>query len=342
MLLQQKRSTAHTARARRGTAGSGMSCDWGTSACASSSPLATAAAPALWRYNRTICTGLGDRLGALLTVAALAHVARVEVEMEWCDDPSAVYPQMRAHMPNWFGYNYPLDHFLQSFEIPPDVRLVARYSSAALPEISYTGNELPAEDAHDQLYTLAHRTTRLGQRPLPPQDFVRAYHVVGDRLRPKLLGPTRGHVVLHMRGIDANLAGTFRDFKRDWDPSLFCTHRVVSSALKRGLKVVAIGLDLAWARGELQGFGDRVTFAEGTAFEDMALMLSAAGIIQHAPRGYSSYSSVPSMAKGIPLISTYKGPLHRLEQLQQSGELPSEFYTCSERKAFLARVAAHL
>ena len=312
-----------------------MSCYWGTSAC--SAPLATAAAaaaPALWRYNRTICTGLGDRLGALLTVAALAHAARVEVEMEWCDDPSAVYPQMRSVTAAWAGYNYPLDHFLQAFEIPPNIHLVPHHSSAALPEISYAGNELPAEEALDQVYTLAHRTTRLGQRPLLPQDFVRAYHVVGAQLKPKA-PRAGGHVVLHMRGFDDNVLGQW-----DWDPSLFCTHRVVSSALKLGLKVVAIGLNLAWARGELQGFGDRVTFTEGTAFEDMALMLSAAGIIQHAPRGYSSYSSVPSMAKGIPLISTYNGPLHRLQQLQQSGELPSEFYTCSERKAFLARVAA--
>ena len=313
-----------------------MACNWGSSTCAAPATPIAAPAPVLWRYNRTICSGLGDRLGALLTVAALAHVARVEVEMEWCDDPSAVYPQMRSVTAAWAGYNYPLDHFLQAFEIPPNIRLVPRYSSAALPEISYAGNELPAEEARDQVYTLAHRTTRLGQRPLLPQDFVRAYHVVGAQLKPKA-PRAGGHVVLHMRGFDDNVLGQW-----DWNPSLFCTHSVVTRALKLDLKVVAIGLNLAWAREELQGFGDRVTFTEGTAFEDMALMLSAAGIIQHAPRGYSSYSSVPSMAKGIPLISTYNGPLHRLQQLQQSGELPSEFYTCSERKAFLARVAAYV
>ena len=309
-----------------------MSCDWGTSACASSSsPLAAAAAPALWRYNRTICTGLGDRLGALLTVAALAHVARVEVEMEWCDDPSAVYPQMRSVTAAWAGYNYPLDHFLQAFEIPPNIRLVPRYSSAALPEISYMGNELPSEEARDQLYTLAHRTTRLGQHSTRSEDFVRAYHVVGAQLKPKVPRPG-GHVVLHMRAWDKHT------FAYDWNPSLFCTRKVVSSALKLGLEVLAISNDLAWARKELRGLG--VTFTEGTAFEDMALMLSAAGIIQHAPPGYSSYSNVPSMAKGTPLISTYKAHYHRFKLfLEAGGELPNEFYTCSARKAFLARVA---
>jgi hypothetical protein len=103
---------------------------------------------------------------------------------------------------------------------------------------------------------------------------------------------------------------------------------------------MVIGNNLEWAREELQSHS--ITFPEGSAFEDMSLMLSAIGIMQHAPRGYSSYSSVPAMAKGIPLLSTYKGPHHRWQNLRQAGELPSEFYTCGAQKAFLARVVERL
>ena len=329
-----------------------MSCDWGSSACSisSSTSAATIAAAAVptWRYNRTVCTGLGDRLGALLTVAALAHVARVEVEMEWCGDPSKVYPQMRSVMPKWTGYSYPLDEFLLAFEIPPNIRLLPKYSAAddddIMPEVSYTGNELLAEDAHDQLYTLAARTTKIGNHPARQEDFVRAYHIVGHQLRYRVSPILRDYLVLHMRGIDANLAGTFRDFKRDWDPALFCTHKLLNKVLKQGLKVMVIALDLQWAREQLQVYSSSLllTFTEGSAFEDMGLMLSATGIIQHAPRGYSSYSSVPAMAKGIPLISTYKGPYHRLTALSQLAALPTEFYTCSSQKAFLSRVVEKL
>ena len=317
-----------------------MACNWGSSTCAAPVTGIAGPAPVLWRYNRTICSGLGDRLGALLTVAALAHVARVEVEMEWCNDPSVTYQQVRPYMPGFYGWDYPLDEFLQTFDIPPNIRLVKRYSQEFLPEVSYTGNELPAVEAHDQLYTLASRTTKIGYHLVRQEDFVRAYHVVGSQLQSKVPWQKQGYIVLHMRGFDANTVGVVLDAKRDWDPSLFCTHKVIARALKQGLKVMVIGNNLEWAREELQSHS--ITFPEGSAFEDMSLMLSAIGIMQHAPRGYSSYSSVPAMAKGTPLLSTYKGPHHRWQNLRQAGELPSEFYTCGAQKAFLARVVERL
>jgi len=291
--------------------------------------------PPVWRYNRTICTGLGDRLGAMMTVATLAYISNVEVEMEWCGDPSVIYPNLRTYVPDWVGFNYPLDTFLQTFEIPKNVRLVKRYSTDFLPEVSYTGNELVAQEARDQVYTLAWRTTRIGHAA-EYNDFVRAYHVVGAQFKSKGHRQLQGsYFVLHMRAWDANT------FAYGWDPSLFCTHKVVSSVLKHGLKVVVVSNDLIWARETLQPL-KRLSFFNGTAFEDMALLLSADGIIQHAPPGYSSYSNVPAMAKGIPLISTFKGQYHRFKLHLESGEIPSEFYTCSTRGAFSKRVVEKL
>jgi hypothetical protein len=40
---------------------------------------------------------------------------------------------------------------------------------------------------------------------------------------------------------------------------------------------------------------------------DFALLLNATGIIQHSTNAWSSYSSVPAMMRGIPLLNTWIG-----------------------------------
>ena len=40
---------------------------------------------------------------------------------------------------------------------------------------------------------------------------------------------------------------------------------------------------------------------------DFAVLLNATGIIQHSKNGWSSYSSVPAMIRGIPLLNTWLG-----------------------------------
>ena len=41
---------------------------------------------------------------------------------------------------------------------------------------------------------------------------------------------------------------------------------------------------------------------------DFAVLLNATAIIQHATNAWSSYSSVPAMIRGIPLLNTWIGP----------------------------------
>jgi hypothetical protein len=41
---------------------------------------------------------------------------------------------------------------------------------------------------------------------------------------------------------------------------------------------------------------------------DFAVLLNATAIIQHATNAWSSYSSVPAMMRGIPLLNTWIGP----------------------------------
>ena len=275
-------------------------------------------------------------MGAMLTVATLAYVSNVQVEMQWCGDPSIIYGSVRPFIPKFFGYNYPLDDFLLGFKIPSNIRLVKRFSDNLMPEVSYTGNELEAQEARDQVYTLACRTTSIGH-PVSTEDFVRAYHQVGAQFQSTASRPLlESYLVLHMRAFDANT------YNYGWDAFLFCTHKVVANALKDGLTVVAISNDLEWAREAMRSLNKDILFINGSAFEDMTLLLSADGIIQHAPPGYSSYSNVPAMAKGIPLISTYKGQYHRFQLHMQVGEIPSEFFTCSSKRSFRQRVLQKL
>lgn len=314
----------------------GMACAWDSVGAMCIQPVGNVSVHLplpVWRYKRTICTGLGDRLGAMLTVATLARLAGTEVEMHWCSDPQEVYSDIKPFIPGWHGYNYDLDSFLERFEIPGNIRWVKQYSKDDLPEISYVGNEVKAHEALDQVYTTAMRTTRLDKVVLD-EDYIRAYHVVGSQLNPRVRVHGGKYIVVHMRAPDENT------YALDWDPSLFCSHKAVAGLQKLDIAVVVISNDLAWAKSALEPLYATKKLFNGTVFDDMSLLLDATGIIQHATPGYSSYSSVPAMACGIPLLNTYRGPNHRYDLFLDKGELPSEFYRCRNMKAFFRRVVS--
>jgi hypothetical protein len=293
----------------------------------------------VWQYRRAVCTGLGDRLGAMLTLAALAHVSRATVEVEWCvRAPPDVVRRIRSGIPAWDGYNYSLAEFQGAFATPPGVRFVARLAEPGGPAVSYQGNRLPSEEGRDQLYTLAWMTTRL-RDPVPRADFERAYRIAGaalQALRPPLPAAVWGggpYVVVHVRAMDGNTPEFYRR-----PQAQFCTRRVVGRLAEGGLGVVLMSNDARWAAGDLGGAGGaRVRVSEGTAYEDMATLLSADGVVQHCAT-YSSFSSVPAMAHGIPLINTYSGGAHRYGLFLEAGELPSEFHTCDDEERFVEAV----
>ena len=319
-----------------------MACLWGSDACGAhlAFPLDPPVNRPVWIYNRTICTGLGDRVGAMLTVATLAYISNVDVEMEWCGDPKRTYAHMNTFMPQWVGYNMPLQEFKKTFKIPANIRLVDTFTNNSAPSVSYTGNELAAEETMDQVYTLASRTTRL-VKPVTKEDFIRGYHVAGSQFQSRItnavVGSSGHYVVLHMRAFDKSTPHWW-----DWNPASYCTHRALSMVLKHGYSVVVISNDLQWAHKALHPHNDTpgVTFSNSSAFQGMSLLLNAVGIIQHAPQGYSSFSNVPSMAHGIPLLSTFKGEKHRYFWYNELGEVPPEFFHCMQRKAFMQRLAS--
>ena len=71
-----------------------------------------------------------------------------------------------------------------------------------------------------------------------------------------------------------------------------------------------------------------------STLQDVLLALSAVAIVQHASTGWSSFTSVPAMARGIPLINTFTGSNHRFDLFSQYGFVPREFYSCHKAEAF--------
>jgi hypothetical protein len=76
-----------------------------------------------WLYERPICTGLGDRLGTIIALSALAslHNASYVIHMEWCTDNTKVLGQNPNHLhyiPHWTGYDYPIDTLYKTLRLP--------------------------------------------------------------------------------------------------------------------------------------------------------------------------------------------------------------------------------
>ncbi len=72
-----------------------------------------------------------------------------------------------------------------------------------------------------------------------------------------------------------------------------------------------------------------------SVLQDMALALPSMAIVQHASEGWSSFTSVPAMARGIPLINTFNGCNHRFNLFRSHGQVPRELYTCEQMGAFV-------
>jgi hypothetical protein len=75
--------------------------------------------------------------------------------------------------------------------------------------------------------------------------------------------------------------------------------------------------------------------------QDMSLALSATAIVQHASEGWSSFTSVPALAKRIPMINTFDGANHRFDLFGRHGKIPQEFYTCGQMGEFVRATASN-
>ena len=84
----------------------------------------------------------------------------------------------------------------------------------------------------------------------------------------------------------------------------FCTRTVVDWAFASGLAVVIVSNDVDRALASLPA-SPRLLVSRGSPLEDLGLLLTAEGVVQHCPH-YSSFSTVPALARGVPLINTHE------------------------------------
>ena len=203
-------------------------------------------------------------------------------------------------------------------------------SILSLPRVS-TDHELPAIQAIPFLYTMSHRSVYVDQPILDSSKFSKIYKSIGANLIQSQ-GP---ELIIHVRGPDRNTHEMDQNFYN------FCTLKAMRRARELDLEVILITNNMSHATRLLHGFSYEIS--KDQALNNMELLLTVqGGIIQHAGEGWSSFSSVPSMAKGIPLLTTYFRQPHRYDYFKQYGTLPSEFHTCDQLENFFVAVMKRL
>lgn len=291
-------------------------------------------------YDRPICTGLGDRLGTMLSLAALARLENATVAYLWCEDPAPVFSRIRPHIPSWVGYNYSLPELEKRFKIPSEIRVVGNLSDwRHLPAVQWNNDKtsLPAEMGSDAIPNIAWLTMRMKEHPRPIINaFQEAYRAVTEPLRGQFVG-AEPRVVLHMRGPDEN---TY--VATDHDPADdYCTAAVIRELWKSPVQLHVVSNNLDWAI-RLLGRKASVFYMDedASAYDDLEILLSASGIVQHAWGGWSSYSTVPALVTGVPMINTYdiRRRDHRFHHFQRQSGIPVNFYDCGRVREFVQAV----
>ena len=289
-------------------------------------------------FDRAICTGLGDRVGTMLSLAALARHHNATVGYLWCEDPSVVYSRVSLLIPRWTGWEYNLTEFKARFRPPPEIVFVSDLTDPRLqrlPKVVWGQPHMPipAEQGSDSIPNIGWLTMRL---PLPGkldyQDSFQAHYrgivapIAANQPGAIVHGP---YIMLHMRGPDDN---TYVDQKDSLEN--YCTGKVIKALRKLmpGIPVYAISNNISWAKDLLEGGRVPILEDTGSAYDHFSLLVSAKAIIQHALHGWSSYSSVPALISGAPMINTYSPalPHHRFHLFKTQRGLPSNFYDCTQ------------
>lgn len=299
-----------------------------------------------WLYNNPICTGLGDRLGMLLSLSALARLDSTVVYMEWCTDPTRAVisnPLFMQYIPQWSGYDFPLETLETHFYLPHNVHLYTSWSAPpSLPHERLVQwgmpDQLPAFSAIPLTSTMYGRALRLGNdasRQRTNAEYLQAYREAGKEMRTVNHDNDLPYVLIHFRASDHNTD------QRNEIP--FCTRQVLRRLHDSGIYMKVISNNHSFALQWMKGLPSVHMVHSHSVFEDIGLALNAAAIVQHASTGWSSYTSVPAMAKEIPLINTYTGSNHRYDVFAQyEGGLPEEFFSCTQVEVFVKRVASFL
>ena len=292
----------------------------------------------VWLYDNPICTGLGDRMGMIIALSALVSLQSTTsvVYMEWCTEPERVIlsnPQFMRWVPGWIGFDYPLETVHTAFTLPANIRLFPTGSMPAHIDNLVTSNgPVPAWQGTPQTSTLYCKALVMEQAyDWTTQECVKAYRKAGGQVQPRNGSEeSLPYVLVHFRSADRNT--------HEKDELSFCTPPVLRELHAAGLFMKVISNNHSVSMQWLRGLPSMQLVHSSSPFKDMALALSATAIVQHASEGWSAYTSVPAMARGIPLINTFTGDGHRFDMFASYGKVPSEFYSCRGLREFVRDV----
>lgn len=310
-------------------------------------------------YDRTVCTGLGDRIGVLMTLATFSQLYHKTIYFKWCED--ALHFDGLRQLAVGDGYDYNLTEFKERFWGFRGVVLLNKSEADSFETlnshikiIDHFHSKVSANEGFDHIYTTSFKTTKLFQHHADGHMFIKSYRVVASKLlmysvlknQDIIMKNGRGkYIVLHMLG------NAYAPFKAcQYEPGLYCTGQVIKKIIKHLQElnmqlptVYAISNNVSWAMSLIKH--SKIHFMTNTsAYDDFALLLGATAIIQHANRGWSSYSSNPAMMSRTPLLTTFKetNQNHRYAFFKQHGPLPVEFYGCSNVDSFLHELVLQL
>jgi hypothetical protein len=248
-------------------------------------------------------------MSVYLTVAAAGAAVGADVYVYWHDNPDDPVQPTHARI----AY----EAVRSSMRWPPNMHVLSESEfhrqTRHMPLIEYNApGLLVSYHAFDGVYTTAWKTFRLPDTlpPLSRDNFEQAYRRVARdtsvRCPSQSCEPTSAtkFLVLHFRGSDKNA------------PLAEFNTAEVLRRIPAHVPVVVVTDDRMQLHELLSTaapYVANVTFSCSLRDEsakrlcDFALLLNAAGIIQHSPNAWSSYSSVPAMMRGIPLLNTWIG-----------------------------------
>jgi hypothetical protein len=258
--------------------------------------------------------------------------------MEWCTDPMRVDPSHLVHIPKWTGWQYSLKGLRKTITLPENIRLFLPGKGPNTFNARLVREEgvVPIWNGNMHTNTLYCQTLTMlpGQRVRTTEECERMYHRAGGQVKPvHQIG--QAYVLVHFRSPDANTCMQGRDEKP------FCTRTVLQELHTAGMYVVVISNNHSFSMHWLRGLPSMHLVHASSPLQDMSLALSATAIVQHASEGWSSFTSVPAMAKGIHMINTFDGGNHRFDLFKNFGQVPQEFYTCDQMGEFVRATASN-
>ena len=289
-----------------------------------------------WLYESPRCTGFGDRLGLIIALSALARLHdNSTVYMEWCTDSQRVLVGNPLHMryiPKWTGWTYTLDNVHAHITLPSNVRFyLTNQEPPSQFQLVSDGHEAPVFHGIPQTSTLYWKSLKMSSTRWSDSQYIQAYKSAGSEVQ-SLAKHAPDYVLVHFRGMDDN---TWRPDDSVFRQQNFCTHEVIHALHDMRVFMRVISNNYTDTMLWLKDIPSIEIVHLGNVLTDLQLILNSAAIVQHGVHGWSAYSSIPAMARSIPLINTYNGFEHRFKTFAQYGKIPPELHSCQQIQEFL-------